>query len=478
MTLGRSAACFVLGLAIAAGLGASEPAPDAPARLACRLWAVTDAVLARHLDPPARQEMLAAALARVTAESHATGPTPEVNSAEQLTAWLRRSWPTPAGKLDEFEDSVLKAVFDRVPDSPRLVGADELRLLDTVRGNRYVGTGVQIRMSAQDALAKIVIPMAGGPARKAGARPGDLIESINGEDMRGKPLREFVARIGGAESTEVTMVVRQPGSDRTRTLRMTRGVVPFASAVGFRRAGEESWQFRLEPDLPAAYIRLNAVNASTAHELRKLDRALAADCARGLILDLRFADGEDVAHAAHVADGLLDGGLMWTVRGRGGRKTEYRADRDCLFRRRRMVALVNSETRGGAELVAAALQDNRRATLVGEPTTGSPPAERVPPPDRSAARPARRATDWAVRSLIELPDGLGTLSLQTGAAERASGRPWGVEPDAAVDAPPKLQSALQEWWRAQDSPEPDLNLKAPDDPQIVRALQILKDGGS
>jgi C-terminal processing protease CtpA/Prc len=204
---------------------------------------------------------------------------------------------------------------------------------------------------------------------------------------------------------------------------------------------------------------------------------LAGEAERGLILDLRSCDGFDTAHAALVADALLDGGLMWTVRGQGGRKTEYRADRDCLFRHRRMVVLVNGQTRGGAELVAAALQDNRRATLVGEPTTGVVSAGLFPQPEKPGAGPVQPTADRPVRNLIELPDGLGTLSLQTGTAERASGRPWGVAPDVVVDGSPKLLFAIQEWWRAQDSPEPDLNLKAPDDPQLARALQLLKDDG-
>jgi C-terminal processing protease CtpA/Prc len=175
-----------------------------------------------------------------------------------------------------------------------------------------------------------------------------------------------------------------------------------------------------------------------------------------LVLDFRFSEGDgDLHDIALVADGLLDGGLMWTVRGVGDKRTEYRADREALFRGWPVVALINDTGDNGQGLVLAALQDNGRAALVGEPTRN----------------------DGLVRTLVRLPGGRDAVTVMTGRLERAGGRGWPVRPDHAVALDKDRRAAVRKWLLDKQLAElpPGADDRPPADPQLDRALELLRE---
>jgi carboxyl-terminal processing protease len=203
-----------------------------------------------------------------------------------------------------------------------------------------------------------------------------------------------------------------------------------------------------------AYLRVTALTSATAHDLRKLESKLLADGTRALVLDLRFCTGGELHHAGQVADELLDGGLLWRVNDGHGHVQECRANRDCLFRDLPLVVLVDDSVRGATALVAAVLKEHRHAVLIGEPT---------------------QASAW-VTSLIELPEGLGTLELRTGVAELpAGGRIWEVRPNYLLVPDRKQRDAIAVWQQAQTSPEPQPDAKPPEDALLAKALTIVRD---
>src|SRR5262249_51229317 len=152
-----------------------------------------------------------------------------------------------------------------------------------------------------------------GPARQAGAKPGDIIVSVDGKDTKGVPLPKVIDWIRGDEGEPVTLAVRQPKETETRTLKMIRAKVPFDTVLGYRRASAEEWRYRMDPDAPIGYLTIRTLNAGTLHDLRQAEAHLQSEGARALVLDLRFTGGEDTdAHnAALVADALLESGLLW-----------------------------------------------------------------------------------------------------------------------------------------------------------------------
>jgi C-terminal processing protease CtpA/Prc len=146
---------------------------------------------------------------------------------------------------------------------------------------------------------------------------------------------------------------------------------------------------------------------------------------------------------------------MWSVRGKGDRVTEYRADREALFRGLPLAALMNDTQNNGQALVLAALRDNGRAVLVGEPT----------------------ANDGSVRSLFPLPDGETAVTIFTGRLKRAAeGRGWPARPDHAVALDKDRRAAVRKWLADKQLPElpPGTDDRPPDDPQLDRALAALR----
>src|SRR5258708_32472857 len=97
---------------------------------------------------------------------------------------------------------------------------------------------------------------------------------------------------------------------------MKRAIVPFDSLAGWRRAANDEWNYRPDPDAPVAYVHVDSLRTSTLQELRQLEPKLRAQGFRAMVLDFRFSSGDGMMrNAAMFADGLLDGGLMWTARG-------------------------------------------------------------------------------------------------------------------------------------------------------------------
>ena len=488
--------------------GAKEAAPKTPPvdadALARRLWAITGVILEHHVKPPSRQEMLSAGTTALLATAKGASPNQpgslgakigavnrlrppavevlsddlrhrisQLTSTEQLAVFLKEVWPKAGAaknaSAEGLETSLWQGLFQSVPGGARQIPQRELKVMEQFNANRYVGTGIQISQNGKENLTQIMTAFPGGPARRAGAKESELILEVDGVSMQGAGIQKVVERLRGEEGTAVTMVVRQPGSQEKRTLAMIRSVIPFVTAEGYRRVSEEAWEYRIDPAVPVAYVRLNAVRSSTLHELRKIERRLQADGCRALVLDLRYSQA-DLHHATILADGLLDGGVLWRLRDKHNKVTEVRADRDCLFRDWPLAVLVgNSIGRGiGVQALATALQDNHRAILVGELLTSV----------------------GYVTTPVPLPDGQGALFLATAILERAASGPpatvvaipgkkvppvWSLQPDHQVRMSNEQRKALQQRLFGERKTDAKAgNEKTPDDPQLAKAVELLR----
>jgi C-terminal peptidase prc len=469
---------------VGAGLwpAACPAAPDTVA-FARQVWTITDIVLDKHVAPCTRQEMLLGGVRKLLEAAGRQPPADlsrrvsALTTQEQFAALLQELWPAEGAaraKPEELEAAFVEGLLAAVPGKPQRIPPDALKVEEQIAGNRYVGIGIQLRISADEHVPQIVDPFRSGPARRAGAKAGDLIVEVDGKDTQGVPLRQVVDWLRGDEGTPVTLVVRQPKETATRTLKLTRAKVPFDTVAGYRRQSEDAWGYRVDTDLPIAYARVLTFNSATLHHLRQLERGLRADGVRALVLDLRFsaAQGVDLRPAEQVADALLDGGVMWRVHEAGGVR-EVRADPECLFRGWPLAVLVSGDMLGLApEAVAAALQDNGRAVLVGEPA-----ASRVHDRALDGEPVGSGETNRYVTSLVPLPDDRGAVLLRTARLERAAEqRGWPVQPDHVVSMDRKQRDAVAEWLRQQELSDPPAGARdrPPDDPQLARATELLR----
>jgi carboxyl-terminal processing protease len=249
---------------------------------------------------------------------------------------------------------------------------------------------------------------------------------------------------------------------------MTRGQLPRTTVRGVRKRSVGGWDVRLDGPDPIGYLQITEITASTPHELRKWARQLESEGNRALVLDLRGLHGTSLHPTVILADALLDRGTIGRVRTLQG-ETTYQADPDTLFRGWPLVVLVDFTTSGTAEWLAAALQDNRRAVLVGTPTNST---RAVP-------------GDAVVRSTVPVGDGAWSVTLVTGCLQRGDGRPLsffgrslvgmtseqrtkvGVHPDHAIDGDSRGRAGFMVPTRPPQEPS------SATDPALRKAIQVL-----
>jgi carboxyl-terminal processing protease len=398
---------------------------------------------------------------------------------EQLAAFLADAWPKTTAKpvaAKKFEETLLDGLLDGVPGGASLVSAKERAVHEQFEGNRYVGIHITLGLNQAAKRPQILQVFEGGPADRAGVKPNDVVETIDGVDTQGMELRDAVDRLRGAEGTAVTIKVRQPRESRSRTMKITRGRLPHATVQGLRKRSSGGWDVRLDGPDPLGYLRVTEISASTPHELRQMARQLESAGIQALVLDLRALGGNSAHTAVLLADSLLERGPIGRIRTAKG-ETAYQADPDALFRGWPIVVLVDSSTWGTAEWLAAALQDNHRAILVGAPTASA----------------SRRGSSAIVRSTLPVGDGAWSITLATGRLERGDGRPLGTDTWGEFPSQPRVDDDGRSLPESKTGVKPDhlINgspmsprrllpgvpaepIKPASDPALQKAVQLLR----
>ncbi len=416
-------ACLVALRALSAA--AEEQPTTESTSFESRILAITDTVLANHIDPPTRQQMILNGVKSLYRASHQAPPTDlsslservsELASAADMTEYLGRI-RVEFRELDEIESILTNGMLMALPGGSFLIDAKTNDVQEQVLNNRYVGTGIALAMNREEELPQITKAFAHGPARKAGAKSLDLILEIDGESTTSKDLKHVVGKLRGEAGSQVTVVVRQPDSPESRRLTVTLGRVFIPSVEGVREGDDGEWQYTLDSAEDIALLRFKSIGPSTLHELRKISANLLGgeenaeekekererergERIGGVVLDLR--EGGGILHdIVMVVDGLLDGGTIGHIRSRDSTITHEARPGELFFQDLPIVILVSRHTSAGSVLFAAALQDNERAIIVGEPTAG----------------------ETYVNSIIPVPDRQDKLQLATAVMLRGDGTP-------------------------------------------------------
>jgi carboxyl-terminal processing protease len=236
---------------------------------------------------------------------------------------------------------------------------DEFSAFESDTEGQFGGIGIEVETRNEQLI--VLSPIEGSPAERAGVRTGDIVVSVDGRDPSADPLDKLVKRLRGVPGTHVKVGIRRAGIADPLVFDIAREVIHVAS-VSSKLLGDR-----------IAYVRIKQFQEHTHDELlaaaAKL-RARAGGAVAGVLLDLRSDPGGLVDQAAAVADEFLDGGIIYTTRHRGQVVDAVEATPGGAFVSAPCVILVDQYTASASELVAGALQDQRRATVVGEPTFG------------------------------------------------------------------------------------------------------------
>lgn len=233
---------------------------------------------------------------------------------------------------------------------------DELRQADIALEGTYEGIGAWVDASGD--YLTIISPMAGSPAEKVGLKSKDQIIKIDGVEMTGTDPYVVLSKVLGPAGSEVTLTIYRPGSDAPFDVTLTREKITVPSVEGEMKAGN------------IAYVKLSTFGTTSANDLRnKLDELLAND-PKGLILDLRNNTGGYLDVAIDIVSEFIGNGTVLIEEAGIGKQTTYSAKPGGLATKIPMVVLVNEGSASASEITAGAIQDYKRAPLVGVTTYG------------------------------------------------------------------------------------------------------------
>ncbi len=221
----------------------------------------------------------------------------------------------------------------------------------------YVGIGVTLE-SEHDGVV-VTSPIEGSPAEKAGVESGDVVVAVDGESVRGADLSKVAKKVRGPEGSRVELTVLRGGEERVFDLERATIETPVAS-------------WALIPGSDVAHVHLTSFPNESAERLREAFEEARAAGARRFVLDLRNNPGGNLEEAVEMAGYFLEpGSVVYIRKEASGKREEIEAEGGAEFVGAPMVLLVNGGTASSAEILAGALRDNDRATVIGEATFGT-----------------------------------------------------------------------------------------------------------
>lgn len=252
--------------------------------------------------------------------------------------------------------------------------AEQMRLTREHLEGRFVGVGISVRVSEQGYLL-IDNPLPGSPAEASGILAGDLVIKIDGSQIRGKGLREITSKIRGERGTTVVLTIMRDEAPNQFDIRITRDEIKVPSIVSRIIDG-------------IGYLRITSFGNDTASDLKQQLQTLTDSNVQGLIIDLRNNPGGLLDSAIDVSSQFLpEQTVILIERSRDDQVKEFRVSGGRLATELPVVVLVNGGTASAAEIVAGALQDHKRATLIGSTTFGKGSVQRpFPLSDDSAVK--------------------------------------------------------------------------------------------
>lgn len=278
----------------------------------------------------------------------------------------------------------------------------------------FGGLGIEVTM--EDGLIKVVAPIDETPAAKAGVLANDIITKLDDEQVQGLTLNQAVEKMRGPVNTKIRLTIMRKGADKPVEVSITRDVIRVRS-VRSNAEGDD-----------VGYIRMSQFNEQTTEGLKKafsdIGAKISDDKLKGYVLDLRNNPGGLLDQAISVSDAFLQKGEIVSTRGRNAEETQrFNAKAGDLTKNKPIIVLINGGSASASEIVAGALQDHRRATVIGTRSFGK----------------------GSVQTIIPLGSGNGALRLTTARYFTPSGRSIqakGITPDIEVlqDVPDELKT--------------------------------------
>ncbi len=269
-------------------------------------------------------------------------------------------------KTEDLIYGAIKGMLSTLDPHSSFLGPDEFKELQIETRGEFSGVGIEITI--KDGILTVVSPIEGTPAYKAGLKAKDMIIKIDGKSTKNITLQEAVKRIRGPKGTKVHLTILRPGMGKPFEVSITRAIIPIRSVRAYM----------LEPNY--AYVRISTFQHNTARDVDRAIKKLSKKAPiKGLVLDLRNNPGGLLDEAIKVADLFLTQGLIVYTQGRvkdQNRKYYAHKESEGDFP---IVVIVNEGSASASEIVAGALQDHKRALIIGTQTFGKGSVQTIIP---------------------------------------------------------------------------------------------------
>jgi carboxyl-terminal processing protease len=359
-----------------------------------------------------------AGIGRVTADTNTSETYRQLNLFGDVFERVRAEYVEKTGDEQLIESAINGMLTSLDPHSSYLNKKSFQDMQVQTRGE-FGGLGIEVTM--ENGLIKVVSPIDDTPAFRAGLQPGDFITHLNGEAVMGLALNEAVEKMRGPVGSDIKVTIRRGETGEPFEVAITRAVIKVQSV-----------RHRLEGEV--GYIRITSFNEQTQTGLEKAITAIqqqAGDKLKGYVLDLRNNPGGLLDQSVSVSDTFLEKGEIVSTRGRKAEEgTRYNAKPGDMAKGLPMVVLINGGSASASEIVAGALQDHKRAVILGTQSFGK----------------------GSVQTIIPLP-GHGAMRLTTARYYTPSGRSiqqLGITPDIEVK-PAKLEELDAQGQRRREA---------------------------
>ena len=302
---------------------------------------------------------------------------------------------------EELIEAALNGMLSSLDPHSSYLNPKNSKDMDIQTRGEFGGLGLEVTM--ENGWVKVVSPIDDTPAFRAGMQPGDFITHLDGEPVQGLSLSEAVDRMRGLANTDIKLTVRRLGVENPFEVKLTRAVIKVQTVKG-----------QTQGDI--GYIRISQFSATTNDDLKRIVAQLKKDMGKppvGFVIDLRNNPGGLLDQAVAVSDSFLEKGEIVSTRSRRPEDTQrFNARPGDIADGLPLVVLINDGSASASEIVAGALQDHKRAVIMGTRSFGK----------------------GSVQTLIPLP-GHGSMRLTTARYYTPSGRSIqavGIEPDIKV----------------------------------------------
>ena len=313
-------------------------------------------------------------LAERTAEPSEPLPLDELRNFSEVFGKIKADYVEPVQDKTLLENAIRGMLSGLDPHSAYL-NQEEFKELQVGTTGEFGGLGIEVGM--EDGFVKVISPIDDTPAQAAGVKAGDLIIRLDETPVKGMNLNDAVKMMRGKPGTKITLTIVREGEQKPLRLTITRDIIKVKS-VKYRT---------LEPGY--GYLRITSFQTQTGEQVLKAVSDLKKQNGgklNGMVLDLRNNPGGVLGAAVAVSDAFLEKGLIVYTEGRAkDAELRYTATPDDVLNRAPLVVLVNGGSASASEIVAGALQDHKRAILMGSRTFGKGSVQTIFPMSNNTA---------------------------------------------------------------------------------------------